>query len=367
MKHTIDQLLDIVYRHYRRGIGNTQQIHDSHDDSRRKYNEEHARLVAARIQASRDERWHTMRRRISEHFPDVLLTNESLHLLSGSCDACYSFTISLPNAPDRRTLWFHVSFLAPYYFSYSYRMKEIVKKPASFSVLYGLNFSIPRSALGPALVSNPDDERLNSATVTRHELVFDLAAEEQSYASWIAHEIESTFGCEPMPPEVGTVLVPDIMVDMRGATLYDCLFTVSHRWVEPSPPEASAVVTIDTSSLTDRFVAVLTVLHAHYLIGVTLALPEVTLQLPEPYRRSPGVYCAASTDGFLHKDKMLEELARMRQHDKSPKTLRAMAAKRELEALVASWDGEGEPPASMVAWASSFLASASSILDENQQ
>ncbi|WP_441290717.1 hypothetical protein ACSRUE_09525 [Sorangium sp. KYC3313] len=54
---------------------------------------------------------------------------------------------------------------------------------------------------------------------------------------------------------------------------------------------------------------------------------------------------------------MLEELARMRPHDESPKTLRAMAAKRELEALVASWDGEGEPPASMLAWASSFLAS----------
>jgi hypothetical protein len=34
-----------------------------------------------------------------------------------------------------------------------------------------------------------------------------------------------------------------------------------------------------------------------------------------------------------------------------------MAAKRELEALVASWDGEGEPPAAMVAWASRFLAS----------
>ena len=53
--------------------------------------------------------------------------------------------------------------------------------------------------------------------------------------------------------------------------------------------------------------------------------------------------------GFLHKDKMLEELARMRPHDESPKTLRAMAAKGELEALVASWDGEGEPPVAMVA------------------
>jgi hypothetical protein len=54
---------------------------------------------------------------------------------------------------------------------------------------------------------------------------------------------------------------------------------------------------------------------------------------------------------------MLEELARMRPHDESPETLRAMAAKRELEALVASWDGEGEPPATMVAWACRLLDS----------
>ncbi|WP_437645272.1 hypothetical protein [Sorangium sp. So ce362] len=33
------------------------------------------------------------------------------------------------------------------------------------------------------------------------------------------------------------------------------------------------------------------------------------------------------------------------------------AATHKLEAPVASWDGEGEPPAAMVAWASSFLAS----------
>ncbi|WP_433928262.1 hypothetical protein AB3662_33700 [Sorangium cellulosum] len=54
---------------------------------------------------------------------------------------------------------------------------------------------------------------------------------------------------------------------------------------------------------------------------------------------------------------MLEGLARMRPHDESPGTLRAMDAKREIEALVASWDGEREPPAAMVDWASRFLAS----------
>ncbi|WP_437924627.1 hypothetical protein WMF37_37235 [Sorangium sp. So ce291] len=351
MKHTIDQLLDVVYRYYPRGIEGPDPHKFWQDDSHREQTEEHARLVAARIQASKDERWHAMRRRISERFPDVLLMNRSLHLHAGGCDACYSFTVSPPNAPN---IWFHVSFLAPHYVVYSYQLFDVVKRPDGFVVPYGI-FS--RAALGPDLVLNPDDERLNSATVTRHEITFDLAPDEQFYATWIANEIESTFGCAPMPPEVGTTLVPDVVVGMRGATLYDCFFTIDHQWVEPSPPEGPAVVTLETGSLTDRFVAVLTVLRAHYYTGMVLDLPRMTQEIPEPYRQSYGVYWSASTDGFLHKDKMQEELARMRPHDESPKTLRAMAAKRELEALIAAWDGEGEPPAAMVAWASSFLAS----------
>ncbi|WP_433934183.1 hypothetical protein AB3662_06745 [Sorangium cellulosum] len=356
MRHTIGQLLEIVYRYHPRGIGGPDPHQFWQDDSHGEHTEEHARLVAARIQASKDERWHAMRRRISERFPDLPLMNRSLHLPAGLYDACYSFTVDLPNAPDRRTLWFHVSFLAPYYVVYSHRMIDLVRPPVGFVVPYGINFSISRSALGPDLVLNPDDERLHSATVTRHELTFDLAPDERPCATWIAHEIESTFGSEPMPPDVGATLVPDVVVGMRGAMLYDCLFTIDRQWVEPSPPESGAVVTLDPSSLTERFIAVLTVLRAHYQIGILLDLPRMIQQMPEPYRQSFGLYWSASTDGFLHKDKMLEELARMRPHDESRKTLRAMAAKRELEALVASWDGEGEPPAAMVAWASSFLA-----------
>ncbi len=118
-----------------------------------------------------------------------------------------------------------------------------------------------------------------------------------------------------------------------------------------------AGVTLDPRCLTERFITVLTVLRAHHQIGMILALPELLRKMPEPTRKSPAVCWSASTDGFLHKDKMLEELASMRPHDASPEALRAMAAKRELEALVDSWDGEGEPPAAMVAWATSFLAS----------
>ncbi|WP_437753701.1 hypothetical protein [Sorangium sp. So ce1389] len=162
MKHNLDELLDIIYRYYPRGISGPDPHRIWQDDSRREQTEEHARLVAARIQASKDERWHAIWRRISERFPDALLMNRSLHLPAGGADACYSFTIDLPKAPDHRTLWFHVSFLAPYYVVYSCRMFDVVKPPGGFVVPYGVNFHFSRSALGTDLVLNPDDDRLHS-------------------------------------------------------------------------------------------------------------------------------------------------------------------------------------------------------------
>ncbi|WP_437949833.1 hypothetical protein WME98_02755 [Sorangium sp. So ce296] len=357
MKHNLDELLEIVYRYYPRGVG----IADDVDEQLRHETEEHARLVAARIQASKDERWHAMRRRIGERFPGML-TDQSLHLHGGGCDGCYSFTINLPQ-PAGRTLWFEVSFLAPYYIIHSPRTIEIVKNLRdAFSISFrGMLFIVSRSPLDPRLISNPDHERRRTVTITRDYVSFDLAPDEQPYADWIAHEIEASFGCERMPPEVGTVLVPGVATNLRipgEVRLYDCLFSDSHTWVKPSPSEVPAPrAKVDESSLTDRFVAVLTVLRAHHQIGWTLRWPAMVRRLPESERQSAAVFLSASTDGFLHKDKMLEELARMRAHDESPATLRAMAAKRELEALVASWDGEGEPPTSMVAWASSFLDS----------
>ncbi|MDC0678270.1 hypothetical protein [Sorangium atrum] len=357
MKHSVTELLDIVYRYYPRGVGITDDV----DEQLRNKTEEHARLVAARIQASKDERWHAMRRRIGERFPGML-TDQSLHLHSGGCDGCYSFTINLPQSAGR-ALSFEVSFLAPYYIIHSPRTIEIVKELRdSFTVSFrGMLFIVSRSPLDPWLISNPDHESPRTVTITRRYVTFDLSPDEQPYADWIAHEIEATFGCERMPPEVGTVLVPEVATNLRipgEVRLYDCLFSDRYTWVKPSPSEVPAPrAKVDESSLTDRFVAVLTVLRAHHQIGLTLRWPAMVRRLPESDRQSAAVFLSASTDGFLHKDKMLEELARMRSHDESPETLRAMAAKRELEALVTSWDGDGEPAAAMVAWASRFLAS----------
>jgi hypothetical protein len=44
----------------------------------------------------------------------------------------------------------------------------------------------------------------------------------------IAQEIEATYGYEPMPPEVGRVIVSDVETGGRlfgEATLYHCLFS----------------------------------------------------------------------------------------------------------------------------------------------
>ncbi|WP_437290103.1 hypothetical protein [Sorangium sp. So ce406] len=357
MKHSLDQLLDIVYQYYPRSAGITNDV----DEELIRQTEEHARLVAARIQASKDERWNSMLRRIGDRFPGML-RNHSLHLTSGGCDGCYSFTIDL-RKPTGDPLWFQISFLAPYYIVHSSRTVEIVKEPRdSFTVSFrGMLFIVSRSPADPWLISNPHHDSPRTVTATRRYVAFDLSPDEQPCADWIAHEIEATFGCERMPPEVGTVLVPDVTTGVRlpgEVRLYDCLFSDQHTWVKPSSSEEPAPrAEVDASSLTERFVDVLTVLRAHHQIGLILRLPAIARKLPEPERQSLAVFLSASTDGFLHKDKMLQELARMRPHDESPETLRAMAAKRELEALVASWDGEGEPPAAMVAWASSFLAS----------
>ena len=343
MNHSLDELLEIVYRYYPRGVGSTDPL----DIQRRDETEEHARLVAVRRHAAVDERWRAIRSRIEERFPHTLM-NHSLHLPTGAMDACYSFTINLPNATDGRLLWFHISFLAPYYLIHSYRQIEIVKQSEHFNTIcHGLRFYIQRSAIGPGLISNFEDVRSTSITIERRDVSFDLSPDERPYAEWIAREIETTFGCERMPLEVGTMLVPDVATNMRTlgtARLYDCLFTDNHEWVNRSPSEERAAIEIDASRLTDQFTAVLTVLAAFYHIWYALLPPEMQ------------GYFVASTDGVLRKDEMLLALARVRLIVESPITLRAMAAARELEALIAAWDGKGAPPDAMVAWASGFLA-----------
>ncbi|AUX39934.1 hypothetical protein SOCE26_013290 [Sorangium cellulosum] len=353
MKHSLDELLDIVYRYYPRGVGITGDV----DEELIRQTEEHARLVAARIRASKDERWQSMLRRIDDRFPRMLM-NRSLHLITGGCDGCYSFTVDLLKSTGE-PLWFQISFLAPYYIVHKSCTIEIVKQVSDLFVVVfrGLRFIVYRSPFDPGFVSRPDDS-LRFVNVSKRYVTFDLLPEEQLYVEWISRDIEATFGCERMPPEIGTVLVPDVTAGVRlpgEVRLYDCLFSDEHSWVKPSPSEVSAGgVDVEVSKLTDSLVAVLTVLAALYQIAWAL-MPEV---------QSGSSYWVMTTDGVLRKEEVLRVLAKIRVLMDPPKTPRGIASKRELEAaareletLVASWDGEGDPPAAMVAWASRFLDS----------
>lgn len=361
MKHTLDELLDIVYQYYPRGV----EIVDGDLDVKAiRDSEEHARLVAARRKAATDERWHSMRRRIQERFPDAPLMDHSLHLPTGNHDACYSFTVSPPRSPPPKSpeyhhLWFQVSFLAPYYiiFSSGRTTQEIVTPPRAFRIVsHGLMIDLPTSVAGSGLLLNPDDETLKGVTIKERKFIFtfDLAPDERSYAEWIAREIEATFGCEPMPRQIGTVIVPDIVTESRKigeVRLYDCLFSDNHPWVQPGAPEVRApALHIDTNRLTDKGIAVLTVLTALYLLVLAVIAQKS---------------CAVNVQmegAVLSKEEMRKTLAWIRELIESPEAPQDIAkrgdieaALRELEALVTAWDGDGAPSDAMVAWASRFL------------
>jgi hypothetical protein len=58
--------------------------------------------------------------------------------------------------------------------------------------------------------------------------------EEEPYVREVAREIEATYrGYEPIPPELGNRVVPDVGLDARPlgkATIYDCLCSTSLRY-----------------------------------------------------------------------------------------------------------------------------------------
>jgi hypothetical protein len=344
MKHTLEELLSIVYQYYPR----TPESAGPLEAGQRDETKEHARLVAARRRAATDERWRFLRHRVSERFPEVSLVNHSLHLPAGEHDACYSFALLLPSAADGRALWFHVSFLAPYYVTHTWHPVKTVKRQTVFSVTYrDVFFTLKRDAVGPRLVVNPEELLSRSVTIERQEVSFELSADELPFAQWIAREIEATFGCEPMPAEVGTVIVPDVSLRQRApeaTRLYDCFFSDHHPWVISELLEAAEPgMRIDTKLLTSPALGVLTVLAVFFHILWPLT----------PRRGAISV----ETDGTLRKDDALKMLAWVRPFVESSTDLRAQAAAQELEAQIAAWGDEDAPPEAMVDWASSLLDS----------
>ncbi|WP_437737448.1 hypothetical protein [Sorangium sp. So ce1335] len=237
MTHTVEELLDVVYRHYPRRV--------PYEDPGRVQTEEDRRLVDARRRAGADsERWLGMLRRLREQFPENEIDNLSVHLMTGSHDACYSGSLYLPKVAgeDRHTIEFRVSFLAPYYIVYSSRL---VDDPEELERERTLRSTPPRAVtifvhdtvyilpawvgklvrlIKPELIESPSIED----KPTRQVVCFDPSPGEQPYATGIAQEIEATWGYARMPPEIGGVVVPDVATNLRcpgEATLYDCLFS----------------------------------------------------------------------------------------------------------------------------------------------
>jgi hypothetical protein len=190
MKHTINDLLDTVYRYYARGISN--------NDPRRKSTEEEQRLSAIRHQAGVDDTlWQALLDRLELAFPDATVQNDSFHLQTGKYDACYSGRIFLKpvHGEHYHSVGFMVSLLLPYYVIYSTRIVDTEQGGAR-----------------------------------RKDIRFELSPDELPYADWLARSIEDIWHFEPMSHEMISMVVPDVATNMRDigeATISDLLFSDS--------------------------------------------------------------------------------------------------------------------------------------------
>jgi len=343
MRHTVEDLLAAVYQHYPRGI-------DRYDP---RYSEsvEYARLVAARKKAGADGRYRAMLHRILTRY---CVEPQSIHLPTGHWDACYALAHHLSATPSGRSLHFLASFLIPYQIVFSSQLIEDTEQTAALrgkpidevSVdVNGIQFDLPRSAVPPGLLAELDQEQRHAEPIREFEVRYELEPEEAQIAEWISQEVEATFGCERMPPEVGIHLVPDVATNLRQlgeARLFDCLFSDHHPWVKVPRSCSERVVRrhVDASRMPASFLPVATVLGAAAAIWACA-------QAPGP----GGVNCAITTDGTLDKQRVLALLAETKAAVGSTATHDLLIAARDLEAAVAAWDGRGEPTEAMVACA----------------
>jgi hypothetical protein len=202
MKHTLNELLSIVYRFY----PHAKSYDDvGPDEERLKAFRDTEDLIAARRQAGSKEpyeQWRAMLGRLQARFPERVIRNHSLHLPTGSYDACYISRLDLPPlvGENSREIGFLVSFLVPYYVVYSSRITHL----------------------------DPYD-LANQWQSIRQQISFTFTADEEPYLKEISAEIEATYsGYEPMPLDVGNVIVPDVFVGNQSlgeGTLFHCLFT----------------------------------------------------------------------------------------------------------------------------------------------
>ena len=171
--------------------------------------QEWLRRKSARSRAIDDyEVWRTMLQRIQKRFPlqppfGSMVEDKSLFLQSptaGPTVRCFSGALWIPEEAPATTnaeVEFAVSFIAPYY------------------VIFGSR-AVP---IDPPI----------GLRATEREVSFDLSPIELPFAMAIAEEIAISFpGYEPLTPEVGNVIVPEVSTELAHpgvATLFECLFS----------------------------------------------------------------------------------------------------------------------------------------------
>jgi hypothetical protein len=264
VKHSIEELLDVVYRHYPREIPS--------NDPRYAQSEEYQRLVAARRAAgAAAEPWRGMLRRLDARFPECSALDGSLHLPTGGLDAGYCGSLHRTTPPPgehSHTVDFRVSFLVPYYLVFGFRVvdegpEDTGDGPIWFDTetcYFGAKFGdtpsvasikpaesaneagrapvwfdgnacyIGEKFQGTAAVAGIKPEKWQRASKRRMHHSFTPAPEDQVYWEAVSREVETTFGYEPMPIDVVRTVVPDVMTNMRlfgQATLCDCLMSDS--------------------------------------------------------------------------------------------------------------------------------------------
>lgn len=236
MRHSVEELIEIVYSYYPRGLPS--------DDPRYRETDEYRRLMAARRRAgASNEPWRAMLRRLGDHSPEHSVEDRSLHLQTGKLDACYAGALSLPsNTPGEHYhyLGFMVSFLVPYYAVYSARSVDDIEEiermrargaPHAFTFFVHDTMYILPAWVGKLVrLFKPEqiEPRPTEDTPARQVIGFDLSPDEQPFAAWIAEDIKATWGYERMPPEIGNVVVSEVATNLRPlgeARLYDCLFS----------------------------------------------------------------------------------------------------------------------------------------------
>jgi hypothetical protein len=257
VKHTAAELSDSARLYYPPDV-------PSDDETAYMRTEPYRRLEAARIEAGAQRgRWRAMMARLGEQLPGWAVFDKVGDFSPQSLEASYDGSVGFPEytgpkctgaegedvdailaaiPPYEHEVEFRVSFLMPYYVVYYARLvpypewDEAVRQRREKWILLGVCddpptvMSVPRQVVKPEVLAEYDRYYAEQKPATRRDIRFDFSPEEQPCAAIVAREIEATYGYEPMPPEVGHVIVPDVRTDSTydgKVTLYDCFFAES--------------------------------------------------------------------------------------------------------------------------------------------